>query len=173
MAVTLQVEVVESTSGGKRLRWGNLESLEKYKAKCKPGTKLAVTFERWQSYRSGRQSRLLHALFQRLSRKWGMGLDHVKMQFKIDAGYYIPARKIMDGSLEMPHWSGDLIDLSELRGGAPEIAYVKSESSYTTAEETDLIERVMLSCDENEVPIDDIRHDLRRRAMRRLGGVNE
>ena len=147
---------IKALYNGKNIIPQEPEKLIEYKCSLADDAVLALTFEPWEERRTGKQQRLLHALLGRLARAWGMSLEVVKVQFKTELGYYLPATKILDGTLR-PKWRGKFVDLAEVYSGhEPELVFLRSEADYTRKMESEFTERVLLACDENGVDVSDI-----------------
>lgn len=135
------------------------EKLEQFKRDLNEGDKVVVEFSRAKDFRTRMQQRLLHGLLGRYARANGLSLDHAKMAMKIDCGYYEMAARILSGEAEMPNWNGRFVDLNKfIPVFYPEytIAFIRSESSYTKTMEGELIDLVILRCNESGVYIEDI-----------------
>ena len=133
--------------------------LQEWKQRLEPGTRLAITFELFEDARTRRQQRLLHELLGRYARALNQSLEHVKMEFKLDLGHWVPWEKIASGELKLPTWRGAPVDLHAHK---PEyyptrtIAYVRSEADYTKQMEGEFIDTVISACADNDVYVGDI-----------------
>lgn len=137
--------------------------LATFKEGLSEGDAVAVTFQPWGKARTTLQQRLLHGLIGRYARPNHESLEAVKIRWKVDLGYYIPAAKILSGELDMPAWRGAFHDLHTVYPGLyPEttIAFVRSEASYTTRMEKEFIDYAIQSCEADGINISDIMQSL-------------
>lgn len=150
---------VKAQYDGKSIRPLDPEALTEYKRTLTEGVLLCMSFEPWNERRTPSQQRLLHEMLGRLGREIGESLERVKVDLKIELGYYVPADKIINGTVPVPAWRGSFIDLHEHRPQYyPEhhIVFLRSEADYTRKMEAEFIERVMSECGEQGVDIRDI-----------------
>jgi len=137
--------------------------LKAFKRWLSVGDPVAVTFQKWGRARTVLQQRLLHGLIGRYARANKEPLAVVKIRWKVDLGYYVPADKILSGELDMPKWRGAFHDLHAVYPEMhPErtIAFVRSEAAYTTRMEKEFIDYAMQSCEASGVDISDIMQSL-------------
>lgn len=133
--------------------------MAKFKAGLKPGQQIAMTLEEWGKARTRLQQGLLHELLGRYARTNGQSLVKVKILFKIELGYWLPADKVMSGAIEPPKWRSAVVDLAKYM---PEfyqertLIFLQSEADYTTRQEKAFIDYTILQCQESGVAIDDI-----------------
>ena len=130
------------------------DRIAEYKRSLNEGAVLAMTMEPWEDRRTRAQQGLLHEMLGRLAREQGMSLEVVKVQLKIELGYYIPLDKL---ALARPKWRGRIVDLASVYDGDPETyVFLRSEADYTKRMEGEFIDRVMVACSEAGVDISDI-----------------
>jgi len=154
---------IKAIYDGARIVPVDAHALDGFKARLKPGQPVAVTVARWGEARSNQQQRLLHALIGRYARGNFLAMPVVKMTWKVDLGWWLPADKILTGDLDMPKWPGQWVDLHELYPSlhAPHtIAFVRSEASYTKLMEQSFIDYALECCAGSGVDIEDIRRQL-------------
>ncbi len=135
------------------------EAIDAFKATLSPGDAVAVTFEPWGKARTRLQQGLLHTLIGRYARAHMEPAPLVKVRWKVDLGYWLPADKLLSGEVELPSWRGAWQDMHEVYPELyPErtIAFVRSEATYTTRMEKEFIDYALTTCSENGVPVDDI-----------------
>ncbi len=135
------------------------ERLKAYKQGLQQGAKLSMILEPWQATRSRSQQGLLHEIIGRCARATGYKLDALKMQCKVDLGYYVPAPAILSGDVDPPSYRGQFVDLHDVYPAMHSkgtIAFVRSESSYTKKMEGEFIDYMQFYAIENGVDIDDI-----------------
>lgn len=134
------------------------EQVRKFKSGLKPGDAIALSFAKAQYSRSRLQQGLAHELLGRYARAMGEPLESVKIKAKADLGYYVWASDVLSGRIPMPSWRGRFVDLAEVYPSRPEgsIVLLRSEASYTTHQEGELIDLVMQMCQHNGVRVQDI-----------------
>jgi len=144
---------------GKRIVPDDQHAIDEFKAGLSPGDAVALTFEEWGKARTRLQQGLVHALIGRYARAHMESAAEVKIRWKIDLGYWLPADKILSGEIKMPPWRGAWYDLHEIYPalyGERTIAFVRSEATYTTRMDNEFIEYALKMCSETGVFIDDI-----------------
>ncbi len=150
--------VIRTEYDGKVLR-PEPEAIRKYKATLKPGDVVAMILKPWDDARTQLQQGLLHELLGRYARHNNETLEAVKIGVKVDLGYYLPADKLLDETLDFPPWRGTFVDLHKIRPdyySEHTLAFLRSESSYTKKMEGEFIDTVIDRCGEVGVGIDDI-----------------
>lgn len=151
--------VIQAFFDGSAIHVIDKEKMAEFKRSCVKGRMIAMTLEYWEDARTSRQQSLLHSLLGRYARTIGVGMQWLKDRIKTDLGYWLPADKIMDGTVDMPSWRGKFIDLHTIYPELhPEwsLILLRSESDYTVAMERDFVDRVIYECQENDVDIEDI-----------------
>ena len=141
------------------------EQLTRYKRGLVDGAVLAMTFEPWDDKRSRSQQGLLHEIIGRYARANREKLDAVKVRWKVDIGYYLPAADILDGSLAMPKWRGRWCDLHDVYPdihAVRTIVFLRSEADYTKVMENEFIDYALQSCEASGVNVADIMQELTR-----------
>jgi hypothetical protein len=155
--------VIRTEYDGKVLR-PDPDAIREYKATLQPGDVVAMTLEPWEDARTRRQQGLLHELLGRYARHNNESLESCKIGIKVDLGYYLPADKLLDETLDFPPWRGSFVDLHAVRPdyyGERTLAFLRSESTYTKQMEGEFIDTVIARCGEVGVNIDDILESIR------------
>ena len=156
--------VIRCVYDGAAIRPVNAAEIKAFKDTLKSDVVVAMTLEPWGEARSRAQQGLVHELFSRYARAMGESMGDVKVRCKFDLGYWLPAAKILDGTIDLPKHLGAWIDLHAVYPAihAPRtIAFIRSESTYTKKMEGALVDRIMEMCDANGVGIGDIVAQLR------------
>lgn len=148
-----------ATFDGNTIRPDNPGEIATYKSRLKVGEKVAITFDPWGKFRTRKQQGLLHELIGRYARQNNESAPHVKMRWKVELGYYVPADPVLSGTIDAPEWTSRVIDLHDIY---PDLharrtfAFVRSESTYTTRMETEFVEHAIAACNETQTYIEDI-----------------
>ena len=154
--MTLELKAVYD---GKHIIPQDPELLQSYKAGLRPGAALAMTLEPWETRRSRSQQGLLHEIIGRYARANREALDTVKIRWKVDLGYYLPADKILSGDVAMPSWRGrwhDLHDTYPELHDKRTIVFLRSEADYTKRMENEFIDYAIAACESSGVDVQDI-----------------
>lgn len=162
-----------ATFNGDVLRADNPDDISEYKMTLKMGERIAITFEPWGKFRTRKQQGLLHELIGRYARQNNESAPHVKMRWKVELGYYVPADPVLSGTIDAPEWTSRVIDLHDLYPelhGQRTFAFVRSESTYTTRMEAEFIEHAIAACSATQTHIEDI---LKTLAMLKKGADND
>jgi hypothetical protein len=131
--------------------------LEIYKQGLKPGDVIAMDLCKWADVRNRGQQGLLHSLIGEYARFNRVSVEAVKIRWKVDLGYYLPADKMLSGDIAFPSWRGMFYDLHKVY---PEfytelsIIFLRSEASYTKPMEAEFINYAIAQCEVDDIPID-------------------
>lgn len=154
--VTLELK---TTYDGRHIVPDDPTLLASYKAGLAPGAKLAMTLEPWDTRRSRQQQGLLHEIIGRYARANREALDGVKIRWKVDLGYYLPADKLLSGELSLPAWRGRWHDLHDTYPDVHPVrtvVFLRSEADYTKRMENEFIDYAIASCEASGVDVEDI-----------------
>ena len=135
------------------------ERLELFKKSIEPGQVIAMHLSKWEDARSRQQQGLLHSLIGAYARFHRESLDAVKIRWKVDLGYYLPADKMLSGEIAFPSWRGMFYDLHRVYPELyPElsIVFLRSEASYTKPMETEFIEYAVEQCRVDDIDIEGV-----------------
>jgi hypothetical protein len=150
---------VKATYDGAKIVPDSHAEIERFKASLKPGASVALKMQPWGRSRTLRQSRLLHGMIGRYCRAHGESLAYVKVRWKCDLGWYLPAAPILAGDIDMPRWRGRFVDLHDVYPdlyAERTIILLRSEADYTTRMEAEFVEYAIKHCLESGVDIADI-----------------
>lgn len=151
--------VIQAFFDGAAIHIIDKEKMAEFKRSCVKGRMIAMSLEYWEDARTRRQQGLAHEMLGRYARATNQAMQWLKDRIKVDLGYWIPMDKIVDGTIDMPDWRGKPVDLHEFYPSLhPELSVIllRSEATYTTRMEGDLIDRIIYECQENGVDIEDI-----------------
>jgi hypothetical protein len=133
--------------------------IKEYKAKLKDGQRIIMQWEKVEEVRTRLQQGLFHELLGRYCRLAGESIGDVKIRWKVDLGYWMPADKILSGELPLPNFRGAWADLSKVYPMLytdSYIVFLRSEADYTRKMSSELTEYAIKHCQENGVKINDI-----------------
>ena len=155
--------IVKAEYDGRSIRPLDPQAIADFKRDLKTGDQLTMQIERAEKTRSRLQQGLFHKILGRYARAMGESSESVKIRWKVDLGYWLPAAKLLSGELDLPSWRGAWIDLHDvypMLHAERTIAFVRSEADYTKKMSSELSEYAIQHCQENDVDIDDILREL-------------
>ena len=125
-------------------------ALAAFKSKLKDGARVRVTFS--DDTLSPRQEayNYWHKLRDRYSEHNGYDKEWAKVELKVLCGYYVP---YVDG-FKPPKWAGKFVELPE--GYAHRLVFLKSLTSYTRKQLTELTRITKDACIDTQTDIQDL-----------------
>jgi len=124
------------------------------------GALLEVQIRKWSDDRSDRQRRTIHAMWQRCAQYYQTSVDTFKLYWKFEHGLRVSLDEMeISGP---PPWPGQWYSpirssLNEMHSDKEDkFWFLKSEASYTMAEEREHIDKLIVFCSESDIDIEDI-----------------
>jgi len=145
---------VEAVLESDRIKIIEPEKVTEFRKTLPVGTRLEVTFRRWEDGRSLRANALFHALVGRYAKENGESTKRVKLDFKHEYGVWATFEQVMT---DAPPYRGELVPYHG------DLLFFKTTADYTVREFHELMKGALAECHDSGVYIDDIIKEQERR----------
>lgn len=140
------------TAKGIEPRPEEAQKINDFKASLPEGTRVEITFAKWDANRSDHANRFFHAINGRYAKANGIKAEDCKIDLKHEYGIWVT---LDEAAKESPPWNGRLVVYHG------EKLIFKTTAEYNVKEFSRLIEGAINECYDSQVDISDVVREYR------------
>jgi hypothetical protein len=140
------------TAKGIEPRSEEAQKIADFKASLPEGTRVEITFAKWDATRSDQANRFFHAINGKYARANGVLAEKCKIDLKYAHGVWVLAEEAMK---DPPAWNGRFVEYHT------ECVFFKTTAEYTVKEFSTLIEGAISECYDSQIDISDVVREYR------------